>query len=120
MSSRKEFPKSVKVAAIKRATRDSVTYCEGCNLPTKVWHYDHVNPDGLTGEPTIENCELLCLPCHAEKTKQDVGQIAKAKRREAKALGVRKTPKAEPQQKATKPLAKEMPPRRSMFTEIEP
>jgi hypothetical protein len=113
---RKEFTKAVKVAAVKRATRDGVTYCDGCNLPMKVWHYDHDNPDGLTGEPTLENCKLLCLPCHAEKTKQDVSAIAKAKRREAKALGVRKTPKAEPQQKASRPLAKDMPPRRAMFS----
>ena len=120
---RKEFSKAVKVQATKRATRDGVTYCEGCGLPAKRWHYDHDNPDGLTGEPTLENCKLLCLPCHEAKTKQDVAAIARAKRREALALGVRKTPtlksapfaKAAPQRKASKPMTKPMPDRRPMY-----
>jgi 5-methylcytosine-specific restriction protein A len=117
---RKEFSKAVKVAAIKRATRDGVTFCEECGCLAKSWEIDHANPDGLTGEPTLENAVLLCVPCHREKTRADVGKIAKAKRREAAHLGVRKEPtlksapmpKAEPQRKATKPLAKpSLPPR---------
>ena len=123
---RKEFSKAVKVAATKRATRDGVTYCEGCGLPAKRWHYDHDNPDGLTGEPTLENCKLLCLPCHEEKTRQDVAAIAKAKRREARNLGIRKAPtlrghgfpKAPEQRRASKPLAKPLPPRRGIYQEI--
>lgn len=111
---RREFPKSVKVASIKANTRDNVVYCEGCGLPTKRFHFDHRNPDGLTGQPTLENCQLLCEPCHAEKTKQDVADIAKAKRREAAHLGVRPAPKlkgpgfhkVQPQRRASKPLAK--------------
>lgn len=122
---RKEFSKSVKVQATKRATRDGVTYCEGCGLPAKKWHYDHDNPDGLTGEPTLANCKLLCIPCHGVKTKQDVAKIARAKRREAVALGVRKEPTlksagfalAPKQLRASKPLSKEMPPRRSLYSE---
>jgi 5-methylcytosine-specific restriction enzyme A len=120
---RKEFSKAVKVQATKRATRDGVTYCEGCGLPSKRWHYDHENPDGLTGEPTLENCKLLCVPCHATKTKQDVAAIAKAKRREALNLGVRKEPtiarrqfpKAPEQRRASKPLSKPLPDRRPMY-----
>lgn len=122
---RKEFPKSVKVAAVKRATRDGVTYCEGCCLPMRKWHYDHDNPDGLTGQPTLDNCKLLCIPCHGVKTPKDVAKIARAKRREALALGVHKPPTlkgqgfrpAEPQRKASKPLAKELPPRRGLYQE---
>ena len=111
---RREFPKAIKVASIKANTRDNVTYCEGCGLPTKRFHFDHKNPDGLTGQPTLENCALLCLPCHDEKTKQDVADIAKAKRREAAHLGVRPAPKlkgpkfhrAAPQRTASRPLNK--------------
>jgi 5-methylcytosine-specific restriction protein A len=111
---RKEFSKAVKVAATKRATRDGVTYCDGCGLPAKRWHYDHDNPDGLTGKPTLENCKLLCLPCHAKKTAEDVAAIAQAKRREAAHLGVRDEPtmetrpreKAKPQNNASRPLEK--------------
>jgi 5-methylcytosine-specific restriction endonuclease McrA len=120
---RREFPKSVKVATIKRATRDGVTYCEECGALAKSWEIDHANPDGLTGEPTLENAVLLCTPCHKEKTRGDVAKIAKAKRREANHLGIRKQPTlqsakrepAQPQRRATRPLDKPQPPRRPMF-----
>jgi 5-methylcytosine-specific restriction endonuclease McrA len=120
---RREFPKSVKVATIKRATRNGVTYCEECGALAKSWEIDHANPDGLTGEPTLENAVLLCTPCHKEKTRGDVTKIAKAKRREANHLGIRKQPTlkspgftpAPPQGRATKPLAKITPPRRQMY-----
>lgn len=116
---RKEFPKSVKVASIKANTRDNVTYCEECGLPTKRFHFDHKNPDGLTGQPTLENCQLLCEPCHAEKTKQDVANIARAKRREAKHLGVKikshgfhRPPK---QNRASTPLTKVIPKQQGIY-----
>lgn len=85
--SRREFKTTVKVAAFKRAKGK----CETCGarlgggLKT---HYDHAIPDGLGGEPTLENCQVLCEPCHNEKTRKlDVPAIAKAKRIEAKRLG---------------------------------
>ena len=56
----------------------------------KRFQIDHDNPDGLTGKPTIDNARLLCIPCHAEKTKIDVAKIAKAKRNEARDLGAAK------------------------------
>jgi 5-methylcytosine-specific restriction endonuclease McrA len=89
---RKEFSKAVKVAVIKRATKDNNVYCEGCSVLAKKWEIDHITPDGLLGEPTLENAKLLCQICHSEKTKVDVKNIAQAKRREAKHLGVRKKP----------------------------
>ena len=112
---RREFSKAVKVQAIKRATgADGNQYCEECHALAKRFQIDHVNPDGLTGEPTLENARLLCRPCHAEKTKQDVADIARAKRREALHLKVPETPKlrgpgfhkAPPQRRASKPLNK--------------
>jgi 5-methylcytosine-specific restriction endonuclease McrA len=89
---RKEFPKTVKVAVIKRATKDGIVFCEGCGALAKKWEIDHITPDGLFGEPTLENAKLLCQICHSEKTKKDVKNIAQAKRREARHLGVRKKP----------------------------
>ena len=87
---RKNFSKAVKVACIKRATKpDGNAYCEKCGALAKRYHIDHVDPDGLTGQPVLENAMLLCLPCHDEKTLKDVSNIAKAKRREAKDLGVK-------------------------------
>jgi 5-methylcytosine-specific restriction endonuclease McrA len=87
---RKEFTKAVKVAVIKRATRYNNVYCEECGVFCKTWDIDHDDPDGLTGEPTLENAKLLCKQCHAKKTKKDLKDIAQAKRREAKNLGIRK------------------------------
>lgn len=87
---RREFPRSVKVAAVQRAMRGAVIYCEMCGLPTKKVEFDHAIPDGLGGEPTLANCVVACPQCHKGKTKADVAHIAKAKRCEARSLGVRK------------------------------
>lgn len=120
---RREFPRAVKVACIKRATRDGVTYCEECGLPTRRFDIDHIDPDGLTGKPTLENARLLCDVCHGTKTKSDVAKIARAKRQEARNLGLRKPPSLKSRgfpvtekqiKKAARP-PREMPPRRPMF-----
>ena len=88
---RKNFKASVIVARFKHCKG----CCETCGIVLKpgAYHADHNNPDGLTGEPTFDNCRILCRPCHAEKTKTDVGHIAKAKRREIKDIGAQ-SPKA--------------------------
>jgi 5-methylcytosine-specific restriction endonuclease McrA len=86
---RREFSRSVKVESLKRAMRDSVIYCEMCGLPTKKVEFDHEIPDGLGGEPTLANCVVACPQCHKGKTQTDVARIAKARRQEAKNLGVR-------------------------------
>jgi 5-methylcytosine-specific restriction endonuclease McrA len=94
MTKRKEFPKSVKVAVIKRATRESIVFCEKCGALAKKFQIDHVNPDGLTGKPVIENAMLICEPCFLEKNAIDAANIARAKRVEAKDLGA--TNKSQP------------------------
>jgi len=83
---RREFPAKVKVAAYKRAAGA----CEGCraSLMPGRFHYDHIIPDALGGEPTLDNCAVLCRACHAAKTaEKDIPQIAKAKRVHAKHVG---------------------------------
>jgi hypothetical protein len=84
---RREFTTKVKVAAWHRCEGR----CESCTakLYPGRFAYDHDNPDGLTGEPTLENCRVLCSACHGVKTKGDVARIAKAKRCEAKHVGAR-------------------------------
>lgn len=89
---RKEFAPKVKAQAFQRAAG----FCEGEGCGVKLspgkFHYDHDNPDGLTGEPTLENCKVLCLACHGTKTKKDQHDIAQAKRRERKhVMGIRQT-----------------------------
>lgn len=82
---RREFTTKVKVAAWRRCDGR----CESCTakLYPGRFAYDHDNPDGLTGEPTLANCKVLCAACHGGKTKTDVARIAKAKRREARHVG---------------------------------
>ena len=72
---------------------------------------DHVNPDAMQTDKsnplTAAEGQLLCLPCHAEKTKADVSDIAKAKRVEAIHLGVKP-----PAPRGFAKVSKEKPPMR--------
>lgn len=115
---RRNFSKAVMVQRIKAATVDGLIFCEGCGATCTKFQIDHIRADGLLGEPTFENSRLLCIPCHSEKTKQDVAMIAKAKRVEARHLGAhvpkqkiksRGFPKKEKSEKIP------LPPRRGMF-----
>jgi 5-methylcytosine-specific restriction enzyme A len=85
MTKRRNFSKATIVERFKFCAGR----CEKCGVVLKPggYHCDHDNPDGLTGEPTFENARILCHPCHAEKTKDDVARIAKAKRIEARHVG---------------------------------
>ena len=86
---RQNFPARVRVARFKMCGG----MCEGCGaklFPPKL-AYDHDNPDGLTGEPTLTNCRVVCLPCHKTKTAKDQADIARAKRREARHLGAKRS-----------------------------
>ena len=89
---RREFPKSVRVAVIKRAGASGMILCEKCGGFARRFQIDHIRADGLLGEPTIENAQLLGECCYAPKNADDTTTIARAKRREAKHLGVRKEP----------------------------
>lgn len=96
--SRREFPAKVKRAAWQR----SGGRCEvgrvahmphvGCGRELYIGdiNYDHADPDGLTGEPVLENCVVLCRSCHSVKTTtHDVPAIARAKRRERAHIGIK-------------------------------
>lgn len=94
---RTEFPQKVRAQAALRSNG----HCEnprcGVRLPDGGYHYDHVIPDALGGEATLENCEVLCLPCHkAKTTKGDVPRIAKAKMQGAKSKGTHRLGKPLP------------------------
>lgn len=85
---RKEFPRSVKVAAIKRAMVDGEVFCEQCGVMTKGrFEIDHDKEDYYGGEPTLENARVLCISCHSAKTAINAKGIAKTRRLEAKNVG---------------------------------
>ena len=121
---RRNFTKAVMVARIKAATVDGKIFCEGCGALCKKFEIDHILADGMHTDAdkdksnSFENSRLLCIPCHAEKTKKDVANIARAKRVEARHLGAVKSktpiksrgfPKKERKEKIP------LPPRRGMF-----
>lgn len=89
--SRREFPKAVKRDAFLRANGRCENAACKAFLTLGKYHYDHDIPDGLGGEPILENCVVLCIACHKDKTTtKDVPAIAKAKRVSDKHLGIRK------------------------------
>jgi len=86
---RREFSNWTKAQAALRAAG----HCEGCTrkLLAGDYHYDHRIPDAMGGSSDIDNCQVLCKSCHSTKTrKKDVPEIAKAKRRQRAAQGIRR------------------------------
>lgn len=75
---RKEFPQKVRKAAFKRCClngdKPGIPQCETCGaeLGKRTGTiYEHVIPDGLGGEPTLENCKVHCKTCADKKTHQE-------------------------------------------------
>lgn len=95
---RREFTATVYAQIVKRAMLPTGEIaCEGCGLVLgkKPYHVDHTKPDAMeidkTRKLTPDDGKLLGVECcHAPKTKQDVAQIAHAKRREANHLGIKR------------------------------
>lgn len=89
---RTEFPQSVRKAAFRRCCQEcrvdgvsnipGVPQCEGCGNELKPGgiFYEHMQPDGLSGEPTLENCQVRCTNCKKAKDKIDNARMAKADR----------------------------------------
>lgn len=85
---RREFSTKVRMAAWDRCGGR----CEECTaklFPGK-FQYDHIVPDALGGEPTLENCKVLCSNCHGAKTaRRDVPMVAKSNRVKARHIGAK-------------------------------
>lgn len=100
MTGRREFPDRIKVLILKRAMDENGRVrCEGCGgaLKAKAYEFDHRIAEALVIDKsnalTADDGQLLGPCCHRGedgKTAKDVGVIAKAKRVEARFLGIRK------------------------------
>jgi 5-methylcytosine-specific restriction protein A len=93
--SRREFSKQVRREAHTRANGQCEGHPDGERCPVRLtrgrFHYDHDIPDALGGEPTLENCVVLCIACHKDKTgTKDVPAIAKTKRIQDREKGIKK------------------------------
>lgn len=101
---RTEFPLSVRKLAFKRCCIAGIPHCENCKGELRGGNiiYEHVTPDGLGGEPTLENCKVHCKNCADEKTtKEDNPRMAKADRQLKKSFGLTRKKKAIPGSKAS-------------------
>ena len=116
--SRREFSKPVRRKAHARADGQCEGTVNGARCPVKLtigkYHFDHDIPDGLGGEPSLDNCVVLCIPCHKDKTAtKDIPTIAKAKRIADRHIGIKSARqkiqsagfhKAPPQRTASRPI----------------
>ena len=91
---RREFSRKTKAQAFERSAGrcEAIWDGERCGLKLQVGHitYDHVLADWLGGEPTLENCQVICDACDARKTPGDQSRIAKAKRQRDAHTGAKK------------------------------
>lgn len=79
---RQEFPQAVRKKAFARCCINAVPHCEKCGIELKPGNieYEHLDADGLGGEPTLENCGVWCRSsCSKKKTfTEDNPRMAKA------------------------------------------
>lgn len=87
--------------------------CEICGigLEQKRREYDHIITASDGGDNSLDNCQVLCEPCHDEKTyKRDIPAIAKSKRIYDKHNGIkiksRGFQKRTPQRTASRPIVR--------------
>lgn len=92
---RKEFSAKTKLAGWERSKGN----CEKCGLKLAVgkFRYDHIIPDQLGGDNSLENLQVICTGCDGEKTyKKDIPLIAKSNRIRNRHLGIKKTRRGKP------------------------
>lgn len=94
---RQEFSRRTRALAFKRCCREGVPHCETCGVVLRnVIIYEHMTPDGLGGEPTLENCRVHCRTCGDRKTFEDDNpRMQKADRQLKSSYGI-KTRKGRP------------------------
>jgi 5-methylcytosine-specific restriction protein A len=83
------IPARVKVRVFDRAGG----VCAECTLPIVgklLPAYDHIQALINGGKHEEYNLQLLCVPCHAVKTKADVAEKATTYRKRSKHLGLKK------------------------------
>ena len=68
----------------------------------EAWDVEHVVPYALTRDDSDDNLRPAHRSCHAAKTREDVGQIAKAKRVAAKHTGAHRPRASLPGSKGSK------------------
>lgn len=88
MADRVEFSKKTRAEAFARCGGK----CESCGMKLKAGEgeYDHTIPFWVSRDSSLDNCQVLCVPCHrgvGAKTADDQRTISKIKRVKAKHEG---------------------------------
>lgn len=106
---RREFPRDVRKLAFARCcrngTKPGIPQCENCGNVLRAGNieYEHLEADGLGGEPTLENCGVWCaVPCSKNKTfREDNPRMNKADRVLKKNYGLKAKGRPMPGSKAS-------------------
>ncbi len=81
---RREFSRKTKRLAWERCGGQCEMIRGGvrCTAPIDLGRfiYDHIDPTWYSKNNELENAQVICLPCNADKTAADQGNIAKSKR----------------------------------------
>lgn len=85
---RTEFSRRTKVDAFTRA--DGRCECCGARLSVGKFEYDHIVSCSLGGDNSLDNCRVICRPCHKIKTRDDIRKTRKADRVKAAHIGAKK------------------------------
>ena len=90
---RREFSTKVRKQAFIRCCRDGIPYCESCGNEIRQRPiFEHIQADGLQGEPVLENCKIYCKICADIKTHtQDNTIMQKADRVLKRTYGIAKS-----------------------------
>src|SRR3990172_865620 len=67
-SNRKEFSEKTKKATLTKQKY----WCNNCKKKLGLYDFDHI--DGNRSNNSPENCQALCLNCHAKKTRKNKKQ----------------------------------------------
>tara|TARA_R110002126_G_scaffold254020_1_gene397074 strand:- start:2509 stop:2844 length:336 start_codon:yes stop_codon:yes gene_type:complete len=89
MTKRKSFSRTERVRLFSLHERTChICQCKIDGISEK-WEVEHVIPFEMTRDNSDENCKPAHVKCHKAKTKKDVKDIAKCKRREAAHIGAK-------------------------------
>lgn len=82
---------------------DGICHLCGCKIGVgEAWDAEHVIALEISGDDTDENLRPAHRSCHRDKTRDDAGRIAKAKRVRAKHIGAHKAKAVLPGSRASK------------------
>ncbi len=87
--------KPLSTAQKVRLFQDAGGICHICGgkIDNELWDVEHVIPLALGGDDAEANMRPAHRQCHAPKTVNDIRVIAKAKRLEARRIGIKKQSK---------------------------